>query len=247
MPAKDTLMMEDGQTIHDANVHALYLANFAYFLRLPNIHKLIKDYCRDLLHIIQRAPPPPSDMFVYRGVRNEDHLKPGTYEYVDKSFSSTSIDPYSAADIAFTTPYFSTPMRFYVYEMKLKAGSPCIFMKSVSDYAESEVLLPYNLRYIHSLNITLKYVCNPAEEFTQYTDPKTLKRIFVRPVEIHGFSGREDPKAFAVNTHKTQKHKMQKHKTHKYPRVNSMHRKTARNPRNYAKHVNYENIANDSY
>ena len=248
MPAKETLMMEDGQTIHDANVHALYLANFDYFLRLPNIHKLIKDYCRDLLHIIQRAPPAPSDMFIYRGVRHEDYLKPGTYEYVDTSFSSTSIDPYAASDIAFTTPFFSTPMRFCVYEMKLKAGSPCIFMKSVSDYAESEVLLPYNLRYIHSLNITLKYLCNPAEEFTQYTDPKTLKRAFVRRVEIHGFSGREEPKTFAVNAYKSQKSKTQKtqkqQKQLKYPRVNSIHRKTARN---YANHVNYENIANNSY
>ena len=223
MPAKDILMMEDGQTIHDANIHALYLANFAYFLRLPNIYKLIKDYCRDLLHIIQHAPPAPSDMLVYRGVKNEDHLKPGTYEYVDTSFSSTSIDPYAASDIAFTTPYFSTPMRFCVYEMKLNAGSPCIFLKSVSGFAESEVLLPYNLRYIHSLNITLKYLCNPADEFTIDTDPTTLKRVFVRRVEIHGFSGRQDPKTFAVNTRKSKTLKQPK-----YPRINSMHRKTVR-------------------
>lgn len=233
MPAKETLMMEDGQTIHDTNVHALYVRNFSYFLRLPNIYKLIKDYCRDLLHIIQHAPPAPSDMFVYRGVKNEDHLKPGTYEYVDTSFSSTSIDPYAASARAFTTPYFSTPMRYCVYEMKLNAGSPCIFLKSVSHFSESEVLLPYNLRYIHSINIVLKYLCDPTELFTIDTDPTTLERVFVRRVEIHGFSGRQDPKTFAVNKPKTHKHS-------KLPRVNSIHRKTARNPRNYAKHM-YEN------
>lgn len=245
MPAKETLMMEDGQTIHDERIHALFVKNFAYFLRLPNLHTLVKDYCKDLLKIIQHAPPAPTDMFVYRGVTNEDYLKPGTYEYVDTSFSSTSVDPYAAASRAFTSPYYNTPMRFCIYEMKLSAGSPCIFLKSVSHFSESEVLLPHNLRYIHSMNITLKYLCDPTEEFTRYTDPTGLERVFVRRVEVRGFSGRSDPKTFAVQTRRKKAPTATAAATAAaapLPLVNSIHRKTVRNTRKYTKYVH-----NDTY
>lgn len=234
MPAKETLMEADGKTIHHSNIRALYLANFDYFLRLHNIHKLIKDYCYDLFKIIQKAPPAPDTIFTYRGTQNEDHLKPGTYEYVNNSFVSTSIDPYVASSKAFTAPYFNTPMRFCVYEMELEFGSPCIFLKSVSHFSEDEILLPHNLRYRHNVDITLKYLCDRLSEFTTETDPAKLDRVFVRRLSIHGFSGRNDPKTFATNARQSKK------KT-KYSYVNSMHRKTARNPHKASKVANYAN------
>jgi len=198
MPAKETLMMEDGKTIHHANVHALYLANFDYFLRLPNLYTLMKDYCRDLIKIIQKAPRAPGDVFLYRGIQNENHMKPGTYEYVSNSFTSTTLDPYVAAGSSFTSPYLNTPISFCVYEIELKFGAPCIFLNSVSHFPEDEILLPYNLVYRHSIDITLKYLCPRVEEFTTYTDPRLLERVFVRPVSVHEFSGRTDPKVFSV-------------------------------------------------
>jgi len=202
LPAKETLMMEDGKTIHHANIHALFLANFDYFLRLPNLYTLMKDYCRELLKIIQNAPRAPDDVFLYRGIQNENHMKPGTYEYVSNSFTSTSLDPYVAAGSSFTSPYLNTPISFCVYEIELKFGAPCIFLNSVSHFPEDEILLPYNLLYRHSIDITLKYLCPRVEEFTVYTDPRILERMFVRSVSVHGFSGRTDPKVFNVGTTK---------------------------------------------
>jgi len=202
MPAKETLMMDDGKTIHHANIHALFLANFDYFLRLPNLYTLMKDYCRELLKIIQNAPRAPDDVFLYRGIQNENHMKPGTYEYVSNSFTSTSLDPYVAAGSSFTSPYLNTPISFCVYEIELKFGTPCIFLNSVSHFPEDEILLPYNLLYRHSIDITLKYLCPRVEEFTVYTDPRILERMFVRSVSVHGFSGRTDPKVFNVGTTK---------------------------------------------
>ena len=225
MPPKDTLMMGDGVTIHDANIHALYLANFDYFLRLPTLHTLMKAYCRDLLAIIQKAPRAPDNMFVYRGIQNEDHLKPGTYEYVNKSFISTSLDPYIACNSAFTKQYLIMPMRYCIYEMELPYGAPCIALNSVSHFSEDEILLPYNLTYTHSVDITLKYKYNCKDEFSMDTDPTLMERIFVRDVRIGGFSGYAEPKTFAVDTRRKKQTK------YKYSDVNNVRRETVRNRR----------------
>jgi hypothetical protein len=214
-------MMGDGVTIHDANIHALYLANFDYFLRLPNLHTLMKAYCRDLLAIIQKAPRAPDNMFVYRGIQNEDHLKPGTYQYVNKSFISTSLDPYIACNSAFTKQYLNMPMRYCIYEMELPYGAPCIALNSVSYFSEDEILLPYNLTYTHSVDITLKYKYNCGDEFLE-TDPTLMERIFVRDVRIGGFSGYAEPKTFAVDTQR------KKQTMYKYPDVNNVRRETVR-------------------
>jgi len=189
MPPRETLM--EDRTINDAAIKALYIANFDYFLRLHNIHKLMKDYCRDLLDIIKRAPRAPMDMLVYRGVENELHLKTGTIDYVNNSFQSTSINPYSAVD--FTKHLFDTPIRFSIYEMKLPYGAPCLFIDPVSRYKEHEILLPYNIRFTHSVDISLKYLRKPLVPITPDMHPDTLERVFVRGVTIHGFSGRMEP------------------------------------------------------
>lgn len=192
MPPRETLMEDDGSgSINDAAIKALYIANFDYFLRLHNIHKLMKDYCRDLLDIIKRAPRAPMDMLVYRGVENELHLKTGTIDYVNNSFQSTSINPYSAVD--FTKHLFDTPIRFSIYEMKLPYGAPCLFLDPVSRYKEHEILLPYNIRLTHSVDISLKYLRKPLVPITPDMHPDTLERVFVRGVTIHGLSGRMDP------------------------------------------------------
>jgi len=197
MPPRETLL-EDGSrgsssssAVNDAAIKALYIANFDYFLRLHNIHKLMKDYCRDLLDIIKRAPRAPMDMLVYRGVENELHLKTGTIDYVNNSFQSTSINPYSAVD--FTKRLFDTPIRFSIYEMKLPYGAPCLFLDPVSRYKEHEILLPYNIRFTHSVDISLKYLRKPFVPITPDMHPDTLERVFVRGVTIHGFSGRTEP------------------------------------------------------
>jgi hypothetical protein len=242
MPAKETLMVEDitkmrnvnFATIHDANIHALYLANFDYFLRLHILHKLIKDFCHDLKRIIKKAPRAPDTMFVYRGIQNENHLKPGTYDYVNTSFVSTSVSPYVASSKAFTSPYFGLPIRFCVYEMELKYATPCIFLKSISHFSEDEILLPYNLGFTHSVDITLKHLCTRLTEFTTETDFKTLERAFVRRIKVSDFTPDVEAKTFAVNLRQSKK------KT-KIPRINSIHGKTARNPRKVAKVANRGN------
>jgi hypothetical protein len=239
LPPKETLMVEDitkmrnvnFATIRHANIHALYLANFDYFLRLHILHKLIKDFCHDLKRIIKKAPRAPDTMFVYRGIQDENHLKPGTYDYVNTSFVSTSINPYVASSQSFTSPYFGMPIRFCVYEMELKYAAPCIYLRSISHFSEDEILLPYNLGYKHSVDITLKYLCNRLTEFTAETDFVKLERVFVRRLEVSDFTEDAEAKTFAVNLRLSKKKK-------RVPRINSMHGKTARNPKKAAKVVN---------
>ena len=235
MPAKDTLMREDGVTIHNANIKELYLANFDYFLRLPNLHKLIKDYCRDLLHIIQRAPPAPDDMFVYRGIKDENHLVPGTLEYVNTSFQSTTLNPYTAAN--FAASYFDTPIKYCVYEMRLPFGAQCLYTGPASHFGnESEVLLPYNLRYAHSYDISVKYLRKILTPIDGDTDPAKLQRVFVRRINIHGFSGTMEPRLASVAKTKT-RNKNKYRNVH----VNRSHSKTVRKGK-YGKTVNMNNF-----
>ena len=240
LPPKETLMVEDitkmrnvnFATIHHAKIHALYVANFDYFLRLHILHKLMKDFCHDLKRIIKKAPRAPDTMFVYRGIQDENHLKPGTYEHVNTSFVSTSINPYVASSKPFTSPYFSMPIRFCVYEMELKYAAPCIYLRSISHFSEDEILLPYNLGYKHSVDITLKYLCNRLTEFTADTDHAKLERVFVRRLEVSDFTEDAEAKTFAVNL------AVSKKKKRTFPRLNSIHGKTARNPKKAAKFAN---------
>jgi hypothetical protein len=245
MPPKETLMMEDGITIHNKNIKALYLANFDYFLRLHNLFPLLKAFCRDLLHIIQKAPRSSGKIIVYRGVKDEGFIPARTLDYVNISFQSTTLDP----DIAlkFTKTYFSTPMNFCVYEMELSMDSPCLYITPVSQFPhEHEILLPYNLRYKHSMDIRLKHSVTPTKFVPYVGDPyHSVSRtgmVFVRNIDVHGFSGIMEPRLHAQFNRSNSKKTL---KSNKRPnvRVNNTHNKTLRKG-NYKKTVNRFNPYN---
>lgn len=251
MPAKATLMMDDGITVHHEHIKELYLLNFDYFLRLHNLYPLLKDFCRDLLHIIQKAPRASGKIIVYRGVKDEAYIPARTLDYVNMSFQSTTLDPNVA--VKFTKNYFNTPMNFCVYEMELSMDSPCLYITPVSQFPhEHEILLPYNLRYTHSMDIRLKHSIIPTRFVPYEGDPyESVSRngmVFVRNIEIHGFSGAMEPRLHApLNTNKNKnKYKNRKTlKTNTRPnvRINNTHNKSIRKGK-YGKTVNRFNPYN---
>ena len=245
MPPKETLMMEDGITIHNKNIKDLYLANFDYFLRLHNLFPLLKAFCRDLLHIIQKAPRPSGKLIVYRGVKDEGYIPARTVDYVNMSFQSTTLNPDIAVN--FTKNYFNTPMNFCVYEMELSMDSPCLYITPVSEFPhEHEILLPYNLRYTHSMDIRLKHSVTPTKFVPYLGDPyHSVSRtgmVFVRNIDVHGFSGMIEPRLHAPFNKANGKKTL---KTNRRPnvRINNTHSKTLRKG-NYRKTVNHFNPYN---
>jgi hypothetical protein len=240
MPAKETLMMTDGITIHNDNIKKLYLDNFDYFLRLPNLYTLMKAFCRELLHIIQKAPRAHGRVIVYRGVKDESYMTPRTAEYVNTSFQSTTLNPSVA--LGFTKKYFNTPIRYCVYEMNLNLNSPCLYISPVSQFqSEYEILLPYNLRYMLSVDIRLKHSVTPVEGTTadgmEYDTVARTGRVFVRNIDVVGFSGSMDPRQYGVNALNANNKKTLKSRAKPNVRVNSAHNKTLRRG-NYGKTVN---------
>ena len=211
MPPKESLM--DGLKINDSVVCALFKENLEFFGKHHILQPLAKAYCRDVLHAIHNAPRAESDIYVYRGVRDEKHLSKGTLSYVETSFQSTSISPFAAASAAYTDQYLRTPYKFCIYEVKIPAGTPCVYAGSVSHFEnEYEIILPYNLKMILKPDIYLKYETDRAELMrygAEYYDDffiDSLKQVFVRPCVVQGVSGYEAP-LVAKRSSKTKKAK----------------------------------------
>lgn len=196
---EEASLKHKGDIVHEA-VHDLFVKNKSYFSDEAVLKPIAKAYCRDLLHIIQQSPKPPTDLYVYRGIRNERFLDKGTVSYVETSFQSTSINPFSAASPAYTEHYLRTPYKFCILEIKIPRGIPCIYLESVTEYeGEYEVLLPYNLKMALNPDIYLKYEPSKAgliEYGKDYFDDLELHRlpqVFVRTASVMKASGYEEP------------------------------------------------------
>jgi len=226
MPSQDSLLHSG--TINNSVVCALFKENLELFGKHHILQPLAKAYCRDVLHAIQDAPRPVSDIYAYRGVRNEKHLSKGTLSYVETSFQSTSISPFAASSEAYTDRYLRTPYKFCIYEIKIPAGTPCVYAGAVSHFEnEYEIILPYNLKMILKPDIYLKYETNRAELLrygVEYFDDfsiESLKQVFVRPCVVQGVSGYEAP-LVAKRSSKTKKTKAKaKAKAKDFIRVSS--------------------------
>jgi len=195
---EEASLKNKGEVVHEA-VQDLFVKNKARFLDESVLGPIAKAYCRDLLHIIQQAPKPPTDLYVYRGIRNEAFLAKGTLSYVETSFQSTSINPYSAASLAYTTTYLRTPYKFCILEIKIPRGIPCIYLESVTEFeGEYEVLLPYNLKMALKPDIYLKYEPNKdglleyGKDYFDDLEISRLPQVLVRTAAVMKASGYEE-------------------------------------------------------
>ena len=127
--------------------------------------------------------------------------------------------------------------------MNLNLNSPCLYISPVSQFqSEYEILLPYNLRYMFSPDIRLKHSVTPVEGTTlidgvDYDTVARTGRVFVRNIDVIGFSGIMEPRQYALNANNTNNKKTLKSRAKPNVRVNSAHSKTLRRG-NYGKTVN---------
>ena len=208
MPPKDTLLEADGSP-NQTVIRALLEEN-KVLVKQPRIFGvLIQGFCKELKKIIYDAPRFSEDVYVYRGIHNEDHLIPRTLEYVNRSFQSTTLNPYVAVR-AFTKPFLGTPYKCCLYEVRIPAGTPVLYMETVTKIEkEFEVLLPYNMRYVQMPDLTLKYtppsVSTSQAILDDVVDRETVRdvdliRIFVRGILVTGFSADTDPVLYSTTS-----------------------------------------------
>lgn len=149
MPERDTLIAKDG-TIQSAAMFGVFDANFDFFLRMPILNKLVKDYSTELYSIILNSPKAEQDITVYRGRKSEQSLEPGILRFKGDSFISTSLNVNSA--VGFTAGYGKA--RCCLYEILIRKKTPCLYINDVSRVEnEFEILLPYNTVFVHSPEI----------------------------------------------------------------------------------------------
>jgi len=97
-------------------------------------------YAKQLLDIINRAPPLPDDCTVYRGVKTLFFSTNAKKTFKNEGFLSTSFDPLSIGE--FTT------RGCCVKKLKIKKGTKALFMECITRTSEEyEILFPPNLEF----------------------------------------------------------------------------------------------------
>ena len=100
----------------------------------------VKDFVNSLNAFIDGAPKSGSSIRVYRGTGDyEIPIQNG--KFVMKGFAGTSLHPETAAEFSQTTSCC-------LYELELPAGTPFLYLKSISRVPEEEeILIPSNTEF----------------------------------------------------------------------------------------------------
>lgn len=100
----------------------------------------VKQFVDDLNAFILAAPKSASPIRVYRGTGDyEIPIENG--KFVMKGFTGTSLNPETAAGFSYST-------KCCLYELEIPAGTPFLYLKSISKVPEEEeILLPSNAAF----------------------------------------------------------------------------------------------------
>ena len=186
LPPRASLVDSESGNIEMDTVRKIFDTHRDFFNKSRNILTLIEQYKNDLIEIIAKSPRLKRDIIVYRGIKNEQHVKNSSIHTVD--FLSTSLDP--ALVVNYTTPYDDPSAKSLVtccvYEITLKAGTPCIYLQTVSSFSmEYEVLIAPGQTMTISNKMYVK-ISPEKEDFViaNLEDPSKYHKVVVVPVTI---------------------------------------------------------------
>lgn len=204
LPPRESILIAPGNKVNPNTFRMLVDDNIAFLREPANLAPLLAAYRRDLLRIILGAPRLAAPLVVYRGFKDESHLR--GIKLVNRDFVSTSVS--LDVGIAFARYndkfYEGAPEgegsaergKYYggVYEITVTPEIPCVYLESISKCSgEFEVLLPPGLQFVFDTRIYYKIV--PALEGallanSEREDRVAIIHVAVNPAQDRGSSRR---------------------------------------------------------
>jgi hypothetical protein len=161
---------------------------------IHTIKDMIKEYISELREIIQSAPRPTEDIYVFRGV-DSDYMDVVDTPIHQRGFNSTTFSPNIAV-------YLSAESK-HVYQIIIREGTPCICTRDVSEFPnEWEILLDTDVygiagekRIVHPLFVENYVGAFPPDHLWNPQTPEYTARFVV-------FAGEEVQQGGGYHTNK---------------------------------------------
>jgi hypothetical protein len=189
------------EVLNPVKVRALFMKNYGFFKRRDILLPLINSFRKELNKIIKKSPKLGYELITFRGLKNENFLKPGTWSRVTKDFMSTSLSVKASSRFIKDSVY-GTTFGMMMYEVVIPPEVPCLYVSEVSHFPhEQEVLLPHNLRLHIKLETVIKIMPGDVTDernllinFLDYSSGRnwSYPQIITRKVEVLGFGPFEE-------------------------------------------------------
>jgi hypothetical protein len=141
-------------------INEFFNKNYAKMSNQFILGRLLKSYVEELQNIIENAPRLGKNLRTYRGSKNEDFLEPGILSFINRGFSSTSLN--LSVALGFTKEYYG--VRCCVYDIDIDKSVPVLYIASVSKFPdEEEVLISSNVLY--ERDIAVSTIPHKASEY----------------------------------------------------------------------------------
>ncbi len=175
MPPREEWLDSATGEIRNAVVAGIVRANLDFFAQSANLGPLLRQYMADIVAVMRRSPRLIGDIVTYRGFQSEAHLKNLTY--VAREFGSTSANPVSALEFAKATSVGTRQVYCCLYELTVKAGVPCLYLGSHTEFAEEyEILLPPGATYQLGREVVVKKVVYTDETLSEVLSARSMRQ-----------------------------------------------------------------------
>lgn len=249
LPDKGLLINEDG-SYNSEEIHNIFINNYDRIKQKSMLFTLIERFRRDLYKVIKNAPRMLTPLLVFRGTKNDKLLEAGAFSYTTNYYSSTSLNP-EVTHIFTQKDWYGTNLHGFILEIEIKEDTPCIYLKSVSEFpSEEEVLLPPNIKFIALPYSSIKYdITNHESYYVRH-----LKAVGVGSIKNNVLYSRLHSKTEKRNTTvKSARNKLEKNKStmkstmrKNKKTINKKYNKTRKLNKYYSGHTyNYNNNDNN--